>query len=529
MKNKIIPFAFTFMFLAFLVSGASADLFWNYDAFVPPDGFSVANGTIINFSAELGVNGSTPINGTLCITINTITGLGGCGTVIGGTFTVIQVFFPPYAFNYPIGSYFWRANYTSNESVVSYSNSRNWNLILTQQTIIPIYPINNANVTGDFTNNVVNYTADVYLPEEIISNRYFYFYAYSSYIGTPLFSSERLICEKVLIANSTNPIPAGYHRIFCENYMYDNGDVLNYEELPQYNPKYWRVKGRYLEGEIDGANLFADTGFQQYNYLLQSPLQQVFPLNDMVFCDSTIFYLVSLQNVSLINIKPICFGGKSYHNQFINFESYLNTSIPILCGNGNLTWNYYNANNATQAGTAEIIGIPVNSSEYWEASASFSTGLTNTTYISPSIPVPLTAIQIVSRWRYSCPNGSVYDTDNHNIWYIVGIGGVTNISAYPSYPLPINMTYLFPTLSTYWASFFNTTTQGGLVIFSILFLIMIAILVVINMEVIAGINVFIYGLLVFARLGYLPIELMWIMLIIGGLMIVYFVRKFVHR
>jgi hypothetical protein len=522
MNNKIIPFAL--VFLAFLASGASADLYWNYDAFVPPDGFSVGNGTMINFSAELNANGSSPINGTICITVNTITGLGACGNVVGGNIAGIEVFFTPSYYNYPIGAYFWRANYTSNESVILYSNSRNWNLILTRQTIIPLYPINNMNVTGDFTNNVVNYTVDVYLPEEIISNRYFYFYAYSSYLGTPLYFSERLICEKVLIANNTNPLPAGYYRIYCENYMYDNFD-LNYEELPQYNPKYWKVKGRYIVGEIDGANLFADTGFQQYNYLLQSPLQQVFPLNNMIFCDYTLYVF----NASWVNIQPICFGGKSYHNQFINFESYLNTSIPILCANGNLTWNYYNSNNISQFGTIEYIGISANNSIYWQADASIPTGMTNTTYISGSVPVPLTAIQIVSRWRYSCANGTVYDTDNHNIWYIIGIGGGANVTAYPSYPLPINMTYLFPTLSTYWASFFNTSIQGGLMIFAIIFLIMIAVLVIINMEVIAGVNVFIYGLLVFARLGYLPIELMWIMLIIGGLMIVYFVRKFVHK
>jgi hypothetical protein len=526
MKNKIIAFAFAVVFMAFLASSASADLFWNYDVFVPPDGFSVSNGTIINFSAELDANGSTSINGTLCITVNTATGLGACGTVTGGSLAGIEVFFPPYYYNYPIGSYFWRANYTSNESVILYSNSRNWNLILTQQTIIPIYPISNINVTGDNTNNVVNYTVDVYLPEEIISNRYFYFYAYSSYLGTPSFDSQTLICEKVLTANTTNPLSSGYYRIGCENYMYDNFNLF-YEELP-INPKYWRVKGRFIEGEIDGANLFADTGFQQYNYLLQAPFQQVFPLDNMVFCDSTTFYLVSLQNVTLINIKPICFNGKGYHNQFINFNSYLDTQIPTMCGNGNLSWIYYNANNVSQAGRADYLGISANTSLYWQADILIPTGFTNTTYYGWSSP--LTAIQLVSRWTYTCPNGTIYNTDNHNIWYIIGIGiSGANITAYPTYPLPINSTYLFPTLATYWASFFNTTTQGGLIMFAILFLIMIAILVLINMEVIAGVNVFVYGMLVFARLGYLPIELMWIMLIISGLTLVYFVRKFLLR
>jgi hypothetical protein len=521
MMKKILIFAM--MFLIISVATASADLFWNYDNFVPLDGFSVTNGTTINFSAELEANGSDVINGTICITVNTVTGLGACGTITSGNIAGIEVFFTPSYFGYPIGSYFWRANYTSNESVVSYSDSRNWNIILTTYTLIPIYPINNENVTGDNTNFIVNYTADVFFPEDVISNTYYYFYAYSSYLGTPLFSSERLICTKVIYANSTNYVSSGYHRISCENYMYDTFDG-NYEELPQYNPKYWRVKARYLKGEIDGANLFGDTGFQQYNYKINTNFASVFPVDDAVFCDGTLFIF----NATWYNIQPICFGGISYRNQFIDFYSYLNTSVPKLCGNGNLTWSYHNYANSSQYGEVSYAGISANSSNYRFASILLTAGMTNTTYYGWS-PSPLTAIRLIYNWTYACPNGSIYYTPNNDLWYIVGIGGIGNITVYPTYPLPINMTYLMPVLSTYWTSAFQTDTQGGLTFIAIFFLLAMAIILLINMEVFAGIAVFIYGLLVFIRIGYINILLMWIMVVICGLLIVYFVRRFMLR
>jgi hypothetical protein len=522
MMKKILAFAL--MFLVFAVAGVSADLYWNYDNFAPPDGFSVSNGTMINFSAELDANGSSPINGTICITVNTASGLGACGSVIGGSTAGIDVSFLPSLYGFPIGSYFWKANYTSNESITTYSTSRNWNIILTRNTLIPIYPINNENVTGDSTNFIVNYTVDVYLPQEISANKYIYFYAYSPYQGTPLFDSERTICVKTIVANQTNPLPAGYYRVSCENYMTENFEI-NYEELPQYNPKYWRVKGRYLEGEIDGANLFGDTGFMQYNYRINSNLASVFPLDNAVFCDATLF----IWNLTWYNIQPICFGGKSYHNQFIDFISYVNTTEPILCGNGNLTWSYFNLANLSQTGIAEYRDIPVNDSSYWSASISIPTSMKNTTYYGWS-PSPLTAIHLISNWRYDCSNGSSYTTPNKDFWYIIGIGaGVGNITVYPTYPLPINMSYLMPVLSTYWTSAFQTDTQGGLTFIAIFFLLAMAIIVLINMEVFAGLAVFIYGLLVFIRLGYINVIFMWVMVIISGLLVIYFVRRFMLR
>jgi len=532
MMKKILIFAM--MFLVFAVVNASADLYWNYDNFVPPDGFSVSNGTNINFSAELDANGSSTINGTLCITVNTITGLGACGIAIApsGFSAGIEVWLHPYFYGYGAGNYFWRANYTSNESIVLYSDSRKWNIILTSNTLIPIYPINNENVTGDNTNFIVNYTVDVYLPNDYTSNTYYYFYAYSPYLGTPHGSSEMLICKKILYANSTNPVRTGYHRISCENYMYNNFEGnLFYEELPQYNPKYWSVKGRYLEGEIDGGNLFADTGFQQYNYKINTKLASIFPLNNAVFCDGTLFIF----NATWYNLQPICFGGTSYHNQFINFYSYLNTTIPTMCGNGTLTWTYYNYANSSQNNydnPAEILGIPANYSSYFPASISIPTGMTNTTYYGWSLS-PLTAIRLVHNWTYTCPNGSIYTTPNKDFWYIIGIGAggniTGNVSAYPTYPLPINMSYLMPVLSTYWSSAFQTDTQGGLTFIAMFFLLAMAIIVLINMEVFAGIAVFIYGLLVFIRIGYINVVLMWIMVIISGLLLVYFVRRFMLR
>jgi hypothetical protein len=536
MKQKILIFAM--MFLVFAVAGASADLYWNYDNFVPPDGFSVSNGTIIEFLAELDANGSSEINGTICITVNTASGLGVCGTVIGGIEAGINASFLPSLYGLPIGSYFWRANYTSNESVTTYSTSRSWYTILTKNTLIPIYPINNENVTGDSTNFIVNYTVDVYLPQEISANKYIYFYAYSSYwqygyYGTPLGDSERLICVKTIVASQTSPLPAGYYRVSCENYMNENFEI-NYEELPQHNPKYWRVKGRYLEGELDGGNLFGDTGFIRYNYKINANLASVFPLDNAVFCGASLSFWNASWNrppTLIFDISPICFGGKSYQNQFIDFISYLNTTEPILCGNGNLTFSYFNFANSSQTGTAEYPIIPVNDSSYWSASLAIPTNMNNITYYGWS-PSPLTAIRLIYNWTYTCPNGSIYTTPNKDFWYIIGIGTGGNISAtttYPTYPLPINMSYLMPVLSTYWTSAFQTDTQGGLTFIAIFFLIAMAVIVLINMEVFAGLTVFIYGLLVFIRIGYINVMLMWVMVIISGLLIVYFVRRFMLR
>jgi membrane protein implicated in regulation of membrane protease activity len=86
-----------------------------------------------------------------------------------------------------------------------------------------------------------------------------------------------------------------------------------------------------------------------------------------------------------------------------------------------------------------------------------------------------------------------------------------------------------PVLSTYWSSAFQTDTQGGLTFIAMFFLLAMAIIVLINMEVFAGIAVFIYGLLVFIRIGYINVVLMWIMVIISGLLLVYFVRRFMLR
>jgi hypothetical protein len=429
-----------------------------------------------------------------------------------------------------MGSHFYQGNFTSDNGTIYYSDPINWNIILTTSTLIPIYPINNENVIGDNTNFIVNYIVDVYFPNAITSNKYFYFYAYSSYgfQGTPLYASERLICEKIIYANQTSPVSAGFHRISCENYMHNTFDN-NYEELPLYNPKYWMVKARYLRGETDGSNLFADTGFQQYNYKINTNFASIFPLDDAVFCDATLFIF----NATWYNIQPICFGGTYYHNQLINFYSYINTTVPNLCANGNLTWSYYNYANSSQNSYSNPIEYPLisaNISNYHSAGISIPTGMTNTTYYGWSLS-PLTAIRLVYNWTYTCGNGSVYTTPNNDFWYIIGIGGTTggNVTVYPTYPLPINMTYLMPVLSTYWSSAFQTDTQGGLTFIAIFFLLAMAIIVLINMEAFAGMAVFIYGLLVFIRIGYINVMLMWIMAIICGLLIVYFVRRFMLR
>jgi len=508
--NKIILPIFAFLFFISL-SGVRADLYWDYDQFAPIDGFSVSNGTLLNFSATLIANGTSEINGTLCITVNVDTNYGACGSVVEGIFIAgIDVFYVPNT----IGSFFWRANYTHNDSTVFYSNTRNYNVILTSSTLIPIYPINSENVVGDGTNFMVNYTVDVYFPSDIHSDRYVYFYAYSDYQGSPLFSSETLICEYRMRANDTNPIQAGIHRIGCENYMYDNTGI--YEELPSFNPKYWRAKLRVLAGEVDGANLLSDTGFQKYNYRINTNLANVFPFNNAVLCDGTIF----IWNLTIWNIEDICYQKKSWHNLFIPFTSYLNDSG---CGGGNLTINIYNSNNVSEISSCTLGLLPNNTIDYFECGASIPTRGVNTTYLGSYV-----AKNMLFNTTYNCNNGSIYQTSNSNLWYIISIAvaNATNISSYPTYPLPINMSAFMPSLSTYWTSAFNTTQQGGLMFIAIFFILVMAILVVINADVLAGLGIFIYGMMVFTRIGYMPIVIMWLSALISGLLFVYLIRKF---
>jgi hypothetical protein len=515
--KKIIPAMLVFLFL--LVGTAQAGIYWDYMQFIPLDGFSVANGTIMNFSATIICNGTDSINGTLCLTVDTSTGLGVCGTVIGGCVgQELSTPFAPYLYGYSAGSYFWRANYTHNDSTVYYSDSRNWNLIYTDEVLIPRYPIQKENVTGDNTKYMVNYTVDVIFPDSISSNRYIYFYAYSSYLGIPLLSSERWICEYELKANYTNPKPAGTYTIGCENYMYDSF-IINYEELPSYNPKYWRAKLRVLKGEIDGANLLSNTGFQEYNYRITSKLADIFPPNDGIFCDATLFIF----NLTWYNIENICFGKTPYHSQFIPFTSYINDSG---CGGGNLTMNIFNAINTSQKTDCQNIDVLNNTIDYYECDVVINPLSTNTTLTFGG--QNYVAIHIYYNSTYDCKNSSSYVTPNSEIWYIIGIstGIGVNISTYPTYPLPINMSAFMPYLSTYWASAFNTNAQAGLAFIAFFFLLVLAILVLINMEVVAGIAVFIYGLLVFIRIGYIPTILMYLMLIITGLIFVYLMRKF---
>jgi hypothetical protein len=516
--KKILPLLLAFAFLL-VANTASAVLYWDYDSFEPVNGFSVANGTLMNFSATLMANGSSAINGTICITLDTATGLGACGSVEGGSLAGIEVYFSPSYYNYTIGSYHWRANYTSNTSVTTYSDIWNWNMIFTNDVLIPIYPINNNNVTGDNTNFMVNYTVDVYFPDAITSNRYVYFYAYNSYFGTLALDSERQICEYVIKANATNPVSSGKHRIGCENYMTMNLET-NYDELPNSNPKFWRVKLRILQGQVEGANLMADTGFQQYNYRINTRLANVYPPNGTILCDQTIYYW----NGSWYDISSGC-NNKAWRNQFVNFVSYLNDGG---CGGGNLSIRLQNAVNASQTNQCDYFGISNRTIEYWECNYVIGTTWTNTTYHGTQLNY--TAIHLNYDSTFACRNGSTYTTTPKELWYIIGIGAVPNVtSGFATFPIPINMTGFMPLLSTYWASFFNTTAEGGLMFIAIFFLSAMAVLLIINADIMAGMCIFIYGILVFIRIGYINVVIFWILLVLTILIIVYWVRKFLLK
>jgi hypothetical protein len=520
--KKILPLLLAFAFLL-VANTASAVLYWDYDSFEPVNGFSVSNGTTIEFSVMLEANGSDVINGTLCITVDTDRGIGGCGLVGEGGSPLFEAGltlpFNP-ASNASVGAYHWRANYTSNTSVKTYSDIWNWNLIFTNTVLMPIYPITNENVTGDNTDYIVNYTVDVYFPDAITSNRYVYFYAYNSlWFGTPDDYSERQICEYVIKANATNPVSSGKHRIGCENYMTTNLNT-NYDELPYNNPKFWRAKLRIVQSQVDGANLMSDTGFQQYNYRINTRLANVYPVNGTVFCDETLY----MWNRTWYDISSGC-NNKAWHNQFISFTAYLNDSG---CGGGNVSILVRNLNNASQKNPCDYIGNTNNSIDYWYCPSIIGTSWTNTTYHGSQLNY--TAIHLNYDSTFACRNGSTYTTTPKELWYIIGIGAVPNVtSGFATFPIPINMTGFMPSLSTYWASFFNTTTEGGLMFIAIFFLSAMAVLLIINADIMAGMCIFIYGILVFIRIGYINVVIFWILLVLTILIIVYWVRKFLLK
>jgi len=517
--NKILPLLLAFAFLL-VAHTVSADVYWAYDYFEPHDGFSIGNGTIINFSVVLFVNGTDMINGTTCITYDITTGSGVCcGYDENPALSGCAVVYWP--LDTAIGSHFWKANYTNNLSVTIESETRNWNMIFTNTVLIPIYPITNENVTGDNTDYIVNYTVDVYFPYAITSNRYVYFYAYSSlWFGTPDDYSERQICEYVIKANATNPVSSGKHRIGCENYMTTNLNPTNYDELPYNNPKYWRAKLRILQSQVDGANLMSDTGFQQYNYRINTRLANVYPVNGTVFCDETLY----MWNRTWYDISSGC-NNKAWHNQFISFTAYLNDSG---CGGGNVSILVRNLNNASQKNPCDYIGNTNNSIDYWYCPSIIGTSWTNTTYHGSQLNY--TAIHLDYDATYYCNNGSIYTTTPKEAWYIIGIGSAPNVtSGFATFPIPINMTGFMPSLSTYWASFFNTTAEGGLMFMAIFFLSAMAVLIIINADIMAGMCVFIYGIMTFIRIGYINVVVFWILFVLTILIIVYWVRKFLLK
>lgn len=504
-KTLVIALA---VFLMVFTVKASAD--WDFFYLSPPNHFSVSNGTQINFSAYVYENvTSEDVNGTICITYDIATNSIYCVNQSGFVFGLANFDVS----NMTTGSHSWKAEYTHNDSTGVTSATRNYNVIITDRIVIPISPINNATVTGDSTDYKVTYEVDLYLPYEIRYNLYIRFYAYNSYLGLPLPSSERLICSVKVEADSDSPISAGTHRYNCTNHMYQTYEV-NYHELPDYH--FWRAKLKLMDNEAEGTNLLSDTGYQDYTYQINTNFDHVYPPDDTEYCDYPSFYA----NNTLL----VC--GTGYRDVSIPFYSYLRDN----CGGGNITWNYINTANSSQSGTAHLIGIPNLTEDYFEVGLVFPYAWTNQTYETPNFN--WSAVTISHNWTYDCNNGSTYQTGNNDINYIVGISVVGNITVgYPTYPLPIiNQSAIMPYFAGFWGDFFGGGYQVGLMLIALFFILALTIFVTINSDVIGGGGVAIFGTMVFVRLGYIHIIVMGFMLVLSGITVVYIVRKvMLHR
>lgn len=499
----------------FLATNVSAYLYF-YEL-EPPNGFSVDVGSLLNISSSI-TDTVSDVNGTFCIGWE-LNSFGNGGYHLCNFFEEQGIAGIDLTINVSLGTKYWRANWTNySDSYFLDSGIRSYIGIYSDRTLLPIYPINNETVTGDSTDFIVNYTVDMYLPYDITYPLSIRFYGYSSYLSNPLSSSERLICAKIVNANSTNPLKSGLHRIGCENYMYE-AYYINYEELPNY--KFWKAKLRVIDGEVDGHNLLSDTGYQDYRYAISTNFASVFPLDDEVYCDSTLF----IWNRTWYNIENLCWEGESYGGDFIGFYSYLRDGG---CGTGNLTFRYRNNANSSQTGSAEINLVPNGTEDYFEADLSFpSINPSNETYFASG--VNLTAVHYIYNWTYYCGNGSVYTTSDKDLYYIIGIGGsqAQNVtSGYPAYPLcQINMTALMPSFADEWGYFFGQNTEIGLALLALFFLTAMGILLLMKSDVIGAGGVVIYGVLVFSRICYLPIWVAWAMLVISGLVFVHIIRK----
>lgn len=507
------------LFLSFLLPQSVYPQGANVTLVSPPDDFSVSNGSLITLIARVENESDVgEVNGTLCVTYSIGEGKGLCCSPSSGGVIECEILNVPVLY----GTRYWNANFTDETtSNVYYSDeTRKYIGIFTNRILLPIYPINNETVTGDNTNFIVNYTVDLYLPYDLTYNLYIHFYAYSSYVGFPLTDSERKICSIEVKANETSTIPAGIHRYGCENYMYESYNV-NYEELPNY--KFWRAKLKIINDEIEGANLLSDTGFQNYNYAINTNLAHVYPPNGSIYCHKSGFFYF---NGTLYNINPFC-NFKSWEDQFIPFYSYLRDDG---CNGGNLTWRYRNAVNPSQTDECVLYLVSNNTEDYFECDIMPDIDiLTNTTYYGTRYNY--TAIHLIHNWTYNCENGTTFQTSDKDFWYITGIS-ITNVtSIYPEYPLTaINDTALLPSLAVHWGDFFNTDLYGGLFLMSLFFILVMSIVVTLNSDVIGGAGVGVFGTMVFVRIGYMHIAIMFIMLILAGLTFVYMIRRILlHR
>jgi len=509
MKYYLIAFA---MIMALAIS-ANVSATPIVSLIEPPDGFSAENGTTIDLTASV-KDEVTDVNGTLCVTYDVEGGKGLCCSPSYGGIIECDILNVPVTF----GTKYWTANFTSNDSVLYLANeTRSYIGIYSDRTLIPIYPILNETVIGESNNFVVNYTVDLYLPYEIKYSLSIRFYGYSSYRGSPLYSSEKLICAVIVNGSETNPISSGIHRYVCTNYMYDSY-YINYEELP--NEKFWKAKLRVIDGEVDGANLLSDTGYQRYNYQINSNLAHVFPPDETVYCDNWIYFF----NGSLYNLAGLCWEGKSWRNKEIGFNSYLRDDG---CNGGDLDFNLMNAINGSQSYVLSLNSLPNATEDYYEVFTTIgSKNPSNVTYTY--MGEPLTAVHFIYNWTYTCNNGTTYTTPTKDLWYIIGVGGAgANItSEYPAYPIcTINETAIMPMFAEYWGAFFGGNMALGMAMIAFFFIIAISIFVTLNSDIIGGASVAIFGMLVFERICYLPIALAYIKLIIAGLIVVYFIRK----
>lgn len=404
--------------------------------------------------------------------------------------------------NVTAGTHYWWASF--NTSSTTYNTSkRTVNGVYTSFSIVPVSPINNATVIGDNTNFTVNYTVRVYLPYKLGSPRYIHFFDYVTYLGTPTYSSERLVCT-FEIPEETD---IGFHDFSCVNPMYEPITGAGYHEYPSY--RFWRAKLRVLDQNVDGANLLGDTGYSDYTYVILTTLTNVHPKNMTVLGDELFLRLREMQGGTpawYLLYDPFNFINVRTDDTF-TFYGY--TRNPCV---GNLTFTLKNILNTSYTIYVAINNTPVVTiGDYFFVIWNPDENQTGMRIDNETVLVNYTYY-----WSFYCNNGTSYGSPTYFIY---------NYAYQPVAPTPFNVSAPYYTFINATGEYFNVEIGIALMFMAGIWMVVITFFVAKKGGSIAGGIAGILSLLVFTRIGWLPLWIGVMMLIGAGFVVVMIIRK----